>query len=697
MNPIRLIVPTVLVLLLAPALLAQSLREGQSLREATVAVRSAGYEPQVTKRNEVTVLEPRLAPFYHGVASGDPMMDRVIIWTRVTPEPNDTEIIVRWRVATDVDFTNVVQSGTATATSQRDFCVKVDVTGLSPATTYYYGFVAKGRASLTGRTRTTPTNDVDHLRFAVVSCSNVPAGYFNAYRGIAERNDLDAVLHIGDYIYEYSADTTSYGGAIGKRLGRSHQPENEIVTLVDYRTRYAQYRLDPDLRALHQQHPMIHVWDDHESANDAYTDGAQNHQPSEGSWTDRREISKRVCMEWMPTREQPDGRVYRAIRYGNLAELFMIDTRLDGRDKQVANVGESAPQASRDSLLSPTRRIMSQAQETWLANGLTSSTSTWKILGNQVMLSPNTVNPIDTGYLFSNISPILAFFLRAQLPQLREIFESGFYGDVWNNYPAARRRLRDVIVTNNVSNVVVATGDFHSAFVWNVVDDDNYTSQPYAAEFMVPSITSANFDENLSSVQQTATIAPQLVETINRTLTANNPHLAYVDLVNHGYTILDVRPNAVQCDIFYVDTLYIRRLNERRAKSYRVVANQTMTWQESPNAAPGKMQRDQPAPPEPPVISSVQYDKPSKVTLLGFGPQPAQDILYVSYVSTSSDQQQWNIVDINGRVLDVKGSQALSNGLQSLSIDVSTLSPGRYEFVLVQGSDRIRMPFIIKR
>ena len=239
--------------------------------------------------------DPDYKPFYHGVASGDPLADRVIIWTRVTPETSPmAPVDVHWQVATDSGMTHVVQSGVFTTDAERDYTVKVDVTDLAPYTTYYYHFSALNATSITGRTRTAPTADeADRLRFAVVSCSNYQAGYFSAYRKIAERADLDAVIHLGDYIYEYSASGEDFYGNEDLRQNRSHLPDKEIVTLDDYRTRYSQYRLDPDLRAVHQQHPFIAVWDDHESTNDSYEDGAQNHQSeTEGPWEERKSESK---------------------------------------------------------------------------------------------------------------------------------------------------------------------------------------------------------------------------------------------------------------------------------------------------------------------------------------------------------------------------------------------------------------------
>jgi alkaline phosphatase D len=203
--------------------------------------------------------ERRGPSFEHGVASGDPLHDRVILWTRVTTRRWYDEVNVKWQVARDPKMRRIVADGRTSTDIWRDFTVKVDVDGLEPAHTYYYQFSAQGERSPVGRTRTLARGHVDAARLAVVSCSNLPAGLFNVYALIAQRADLDAVLHLGDYLYEYANAT--YGN--GALLGRVPLPDKEIVTLADYRERHAQYKRDADLQAAHRQHPFICVWDDH--------------------------------------------------------------------------------------------------------------------------------------------------------------------------------------------------------------------------------------------------------------------------------------------------------------------------------------------------------------------------------------------------------------------------------------------------
>ncbi|WP_317930655.1 alkaline phosphatase D family protein [Halioxenophilus sp. WMMB6] len=279
------------------------------------------------------------AGFEHGVASGDPLQDSVILWTRITANAKQPQeaFKVQWRLAEDAEFKRVVNSGAASTSAARDYTVKVDVAGLEPDTTYYYQFQLGHEKSPLGRTRTLPIGDIEQTRLAVVSCSNFGYGYFNVYREIAQQDELTAVLHLGDYIYEYNNEGYSdHSLAAGERR---LQPEHEIIALDDYRARYSLYRRDPDLQAAHAQHPFICVWDDHELANDAYMTGAENHQPeSEGDWQQRKAAAIQAYREWLPIRDYQDASnpalTYRSFQIGNLVSLYMLDTRIIGRSQQ---------------------------------------------------------------------------------------------------------------------------------------------------------------------------------------------------------------------------------------------------------------------------------------------------------------------------------------------------------------------------
>ncbi len=280
------------------------------------------------------------AAFRHGVASGDPSADGCVIWTRATPlSPTATSLTVAWDVARDEAFADIVETGERKTDAAVDFTVKTVVTGLEPGRTYHYRFRHGEATSGTGRLRTLPNGSLERLRLGVVSCSNYPAGFFHAYKHLAAQQNLDAIVHLGDYIYEYGAD--GYGGDIGKRIGRIPEPPTETLTLRDYRTRLAQYRLDPDLQAAHAAAPWIAVWDDHETANDSFKEGAENHTPgTEGVWAARKAAALKAWYEWMPAREPGAGRApfetWRRFAFGDLAHLVTFETRLSGRSKPVS-------------------------------------------------------------------------------------------------------------------------------------------------------------------------------------------------------------------------------------------------------------------------------------------------------------------------------------------------------------------------
>ena len=236
------------------------------------------------------------APFYHGVASGDPLSNKVIIWTRVTPIDFSQSISGTYKVAKDSLFNNVVSSGNFNTDYTSDFTVKIDVGGLNPNTFYFYQFQTNGKKSPIGRTKTIPVGNIDNMRFAVVSCANLESGYFNAYKAINQRNDADAIIMLGDYIYEYEEGYYDPNSNVPRDL----EPSNEVISLADYRMRYSSYRLDRSLQQLHQNYPWICVWDDHEFANNAYKDGAQNHDSNEGNWYDRKEYAKKHISNGYP-------------------------------------------------------------------------------------------------------------------------------------------------------------------------------------------------------------------------------------------------------------------------------------------------------------------------------------------------------------------------------------------------------------
>jgi alkaline phosphatase D len=468
-----------------------------------------------------------LKPFYHGVASGDPLTDRVIIWTRVTPHDALPRISVEWEIAENENFNPIIKSDTASASRSQDYTVKVDVVGLLPGKYYYYRFKALDKTSLTGRTKTIAAGKLDSLTFAVVSCNNWEFGYFNAYNGIADKN-IDAVLHLGDYIYEYGQ-----GGYGNKNVDRKHLPAHEIVTLQDYRTRYSQYHLDAGLRKARTRHPFITVWDDHEVANDVYSGGAQNHQADkEGDFATRKAAAKKAYYEWMPIRENE--KHYRAFSFGDLASLIMLDERLEGRVKPSDSISDP-------SLFQEDRTMLGNEQLQWFESKLKDSGSSWKVIGNQVLFSD-----LDQSFQAAGHQRNL---------------------DSWDGYPAEKKRIADFIRTNNIQDVIFLAGDTHSSWAFEVAIDpaktyNKKTSQgAFAVEFGTTSVSSGNSNE--SSLDDTVRIKEA------RLLKAN-PHLKFTNHRDHGYLLLTLYPQKAKAEWFYVETLMQPDDQERLAQKFEV-------------------------------------------------------------------------------------------------------------------------------
>lgn len=484
---------------------------------------------------------PGNAVFAHGVASGDPLADAVIIWTRISGRSGSGR--VRWLVARDAALRSVVREGELETGPERDYTVKVDVTGLEPGAVYYYGFEAGGVPSPVGRTRTLPAGGVDSVRFAVVSCSNYPYGYFHVYRDIARQDDIDAVLHLGDYLYEYPMGgyATEYAAA----LGREPQPRHETVTLEDYRLRHAQYKADPDSQAMQARHPLIAVWDDHEITNDAWRGGAQNHQAAEGDYGERVRAAVQAYFEWMPIRGAAAGRdtrIYRGFDYGDLVSLVMLDTRLVGRDEQPDAGGVSDPEEIGRRLRDPSRRLLGSEQESWLVTELDRSAATWQLVGQQVMVVPARS---------ANLEPLIDLESNAGLP--REMLEQYIAAsrsnppmllDTWNGYPIAREEFLRVLA-QHARNPVVLTGDLHTAMAADLIPAGATT--PVAVELMTTSVTSPGFDQYLPQVRPNA---------VRDATLEINPMLKYMETSRRGW--LAVRFNREECTAEWrlVDTVH---------------------------------------------------------------------------------------------------------------------------------------------
>ena len=483
--------------------------------------------------------------YQHGVASGDPQPDRVILWTRVTPAA-DGEVPVSWEVASDAQFATIVKSGSTTTSAARDYTVKVDVTGLAAATRYHYRFAVGAQRSPAGSTKTLPTGNVDTVRLAVFSCSNYPAGYFNVYADAALRNDLDASVHLGDYIYEYGVG--GYASDTAATLGRLSVPPTETLLLADYRRRYAQYRTDADLQALHAAMPMIAVWDDHEIANDTWKNGAENHtEGTEGKFADRRAAAIQAYHEWMPTR-LPDAarpeKIYRSFDFGNLLSLHMLDTRNIGRDQQV-DVTAYLQGLAHD----PARQLLGAEQNTWLATQLQTSKGQWQVLGQQVLMSRMSI-PASVAQ-DPGVATMTAYLTALQTPAGARTPEQAalvaqpkipYNLDAWDGYPVARDTVLAAAKAND-RNLVVLAGDTHNAWASDLTDS---TGQVVGVEFATSSVSSPGFEVYLPTVPpaQLGGAFPMLID-----------DLVYADTSRRGYLVLKATAQEVRADYVFVNTI----------------------------------------------------------------------------------------------------------------------------------------------
>ncbi|EHR6472362.1 alkaline phosphatase D family protein [Vibrio parahaemolyticus] len=513
--------------------------------------------------------------FEHGVASGDPTQTQVIIWTRVTTAASYVD--VSWQVASDIEFLNVVQSGVFTTDTGRDFTVKVDVQNLNANSQYYYRFMVGEMMSEVGQTQTLPEDGVEKASMAVVSCANYPAGYFHVYREILnqhEQSPFDVVLHLGDYIYEYGAG--GYASEDAAALGREPSKGTECITLDDYRKRYAQYRQDADLQALHAKLPMIAVWDDHELANDTWKNGAENHQDDEGSFIDRRAAAAAAWTEWLPVRENTFSNmlIYRQFSFGNLVNLMMLDTRLVGRDKPLDYFSLSAPTMEAIGGLvaqsrSADRELLGTEQLAWLMNEFNTHDAKWNVLGQQVLMSrmelPSSVmtamfqlftsteekkteallavNTAITGYLADpSADPI-------SLP---------YNLDAWDGYYVEREKVYQLAKASS-GNFVCLAGDTHNAWASELKDVSN---NPIGVEFATSSVSSPGLEEYLA-------LDPVAIAQMEYTLPHLVSELKWADIKQRGFMRVTFTAEAAQSTWYLVSTI--------KDKKYQVTTKSAST------------------------------------------------------------------------------------------------------------------------
>ncbi len=486
--------------------------------------------------------------FTHGVASGEPSQNSVLLWTRYAAT-NNTKLVVE--MATDTDFSDAKMVGEVTATAERDFTAKVVASDLNPNSWYFYRFVSPdGQKSAIGRTRTLPEGPTSRFNLGVFSCSNMPFGYFNAYAHAAQRSDLDLIVHTGDYLYEYGVGT--YPSEKQALAGREVAPSHEMIQLADYRLRYAAYRSDPDLQRLHQLFPMIAMWDDHEFTNDAHRDGAQNHDSSEGDWSMRKRVAEQVYREWLPVRDRSANEPYwEQYQIGDLATIFVTESRISGRDHpaEIADAlrGQTdippALAKFRDEVWQdPSRQMLGSDQEAWLASAMRQSKANgtkWQVWAQQCIMG-NLKSPQETiNWLDPKAPPFVQ--LRVKVGQMAAQAGLPFNMDAWDGYPAARQRILREIADAN-ADLIVLTGDSHNGWAFNLEADD----MPVGVEFAGQSVTSPGFENFFPGAKP---------DDISKALRETNPQLHWTNTDSRGYMTVSLTPDAASSTWHFLETI----------------------------------------------------------------------------------------------------------------------------------------------
>ena len=589
--------------------------------------------------NNRSVADTTIAPFYHGVASGDPLSDRVIIWTRVTS--NDIFDTVYWYVATDSTMENIISKGKYFTSANKDHTVKIDVTGLTANTYYYYTFYSKGRFSQVGRTKTMPVGEVNNLRIGVLSCSNYSFGYFNAYDILNERNDVDFIMHLGDYIYE-----DGYHNDGIDTLHRRVFPEYDAYDKPSYEMRYSWYRLDPSLRELHRQYPWVVIWDDHEFANDAFRDTSFQHHPlTQGTWADRKKAAIEAFKEWIPFRE--DTAKCNIINYtqhiGNLADIIYTENRIqrDTFDNSLQFLSLLIGTNNPLSYAKPNLSALGSKQLNWICNELKTSDAKWKILANQLAFTP--------------------FFIKGPL-QLKSRFPSS-----WDFYPWDRKHILDTVAKNNIKNFVVLSADAHVAMAFDVVHD----SIPYSAsngtgslgvEFVCDNAVYGNFFSGME---------PFMFQ--------YNPQLKYLNTNSQGFYILDIKPSRMCCDYWQIDSINTLNTKKTYLKTFCTEDNMCHLKEEVG-----------PIPPVNTYAPLLSYHVNTAITITGvplvYGnievlklyPNPTKNYINIQFSNLETNNVQVFLYDMTGRMLQEVNLGLKIKGLNSCTIHFPNFASGQY-------------------
>nr|WP_315172804.1 alkaline phosphatase D family protein [uncultured Flavobacterium sp.] len=524
-------------------------------------------------------IDLKLSNFNEGVASFDPTPSSIILWTRYTASKNES-VNLSWELSTDAMFNDVLRQGKVITDESRDYTIAVDVQGLPSNKSFYYRFynVLTNEVSVIGETITLPSvsDNISQVKMAVCSCANFAAGLFTVYEAMA-KSDVDVVVHLGDYIYEYGAGeygTNQYTAS----LGRTHVPANEIVTLEEYRARYKQYRRDPKLKLAHQKKPFIAVWDDHEITNDTYKDGAENHQPKEGDFTVRKLAALKAYSEYIPLKTGNDKRIYRDFHFGNLLSLYMLDTRVIARDKQLeygtyfSSNGTFNATAFQTDLLNPNRQLLGAEQLGWLGSKIASSTSKWQVLGQQVLMTKMML-PSELLMLMAQINGEIDALGSAQ-PATLQAFQASVGGlvtiksrilandptvsaadklrlatvlpynlDAWDGYPVEREKLFALL---NGKKVVTLAGDTHNAWQGELKSSSN---KVVGLELAASSVTSPGLETYLGLG---GTQLAQFEQALNLLI----DDLEYSNLSKRGYLKATFSSADVKAEWFFATTVF---------------------------------------------------------------------------------------------------------------------------------------------
>lgn len=538
----------------------------QNTALTTGAVLSTILSPSCNNNNDAGELKTSnsnpVKYFLHGVASGDPLSSQVMIWTRISPD-QEGAVTLKWFISEGAELKVVIQAGEITTGPDTDYTVKIDVTNLSPSTTYYYRFVYNNIHSATGKTKTTPAEGYENVSFAVVSCSDYSAGYYHALARVAEKKQLNAVIHLGDYMYGGTLRLFDPAHPVYQDEFESARNErNREWWLRYYRRRYSINRLDRDLQDAHRAHPFITIWDDHEIANNTWKGGSNDHDPeTDGDWEVRKSAARQAYAEWMPIRGDASS-IYRSIRYGKMAELILLDCRLEGRDEQIYEADNSA-------LHDPGRTMLGRNQKEWLFRKLDTSPCHWKVITNSVVFSTINITWADLGGQFTK--------------KIKELQHTLL--DYWEGYPAERTEIINYISEHQINNIVILSASMHCALAFDVTahatgDREKGQSATYnpatgkgsvAVEFSATSITSDNFDEKMGKL-----FANTFQSLINKKLPQPfnynpNPHLKFADLQSHGYYILTLSQERAEAAFYFVDDIKTHTNKEKLAASWHTV------------------------------------------------------------------------------------------------------------------------------